>query len=194
MKYMHSIRTFIILLVVLFANSATQLFAQVTFKASAPATVVEGEQFRLSYVMNKEGRNLRLPDLSDFDLLFGPSTSTSYSQRTVNGKTTSESSVTYTYILMAKKAGTFNIPPASITIDGSNYQSNSLQIKVLPPDEASARSQEPGGGQRGGESPSAGSGQVAVSATDAFIRAIVSKNSLYEQEGVYSDIQVIYNT
>lgn len=182
MKYMHSIRTFIILLVVLFANSATQLFAQVTFKASAPATVVEGEQFRLSYVMNKEGRNLRLPDLSDFDLLFGPSTSTSYSQRTVNGKTTSESSVTYTYILMAKKAGTFNIPPASITIDGSNYQSNSLQIKVLPPDEASARSQEPGGGQRG-ESPSAGSGQVAVSATDAFIRAIVSKNSLYEQEG-----------
>ncbi len=151
MKYMHSIRTFIILLVVLFANSATQLFAQVTFKASAPATVVEGEQFRLSYVMNKEGgRNLRLPDLSDFDLLFGPSTSTSYSQRTVNGKTTSESSVTYTYILMAKKAGTFNIPPASITIDGSNYQSNSLQIKVLPPDEASARSQEPGGGQRGG--------------------------------------------
>ena len=164
----------------LFTGRTTMSLAQVTFKATAPATVVEGEQFRLSYVLNKEGRDIRLPDMSDFDLLFGPSTSTSYSQRTINGKTTSESSVTYTYILVAKKTGSFTIPAASITVDGSNYQSNTLQINVLPPDKNSSQGSTPGG-RRSNEPASASGG--TVSARDAFIRAIVSKNSLYEQEG-----------
>ncbi|NLJ00389.1 MAG: protein BatD, partial [Bacteroidales bacterium] len=153
--------------------------AQVDFKATAPATVVQGEQFRLSYVLNQEGRDLRLPDMPDFEVLFGPSTSTSFSQRTVNGKTTSERSVTYTYILIAPETGRFTLPPASIRVDGSNYESNSLTIEVLPPDEAAAGS-SPGGEQRA-ERPSTGS--ATVSASDAFIRAIISKNSPYEQEG-----------
>ena len=107
MKQRQNICTYLLFMVILLTGNATMMIAQVTFKAAAPATVIEGEQFRLSYVLNKEGRDLRLPDMPDFDLLFGPSTSTSYSQRTVNGKTTSESSVTYTYILVAKKTGTF---------------------------------------------------------------------------------------
>ncbi len=170
-----------ILLFVVLLTGAGKASGQVTFKASAPATVVEGEQFRLSYILNKEGKDIRLPEIPDFDVLFGPSISTSFSQRTVNGKTTSESSVTYTYILMAKKTGTFTISPASIKVDGSNYESNSLQIKVLPPDEASTQEPAAGGG-RGEERPS-GTGTATVSAEDAFIRAIVSKNDPYEQEG-----------
>lgn len=170
-----------ILLFMVLLTGAGKAYGQVTFKASAPATVVEGEQFRLSYILNKEGKDIRLPEIPDFDVLFGPSISTSFSQRTVNGKTTSESSVTYTYILMAKKTGTFTISPASIKVDGSNYESNSLQIKVLPPDEASTQEPAAGGG-RGEERPS-GTGTATVSAEDAFIRAIVSKNDPYEQEG-----------
>lgn len=172
--------TFFLLLVFLLMGNATRSMAQVTFKASAPATVVQGEQFRLSLVLNKEGRELRLPDMPDFDILFGPSTSTSYSQRTVNGKTTSESSVTYTYVLVAKKPGTFTISEASITVDGSNYRSNPIQIKVLPPDEGSSQ-----GGSAGARSSneSTSTGSATVSTKDAFIRAIVSKNSIFEQEG-----------
>ncbi len=163
----------IILLITLFSGSVTVSEAQVTFKASAPASVVEGEQFRLSYMLNQEGKDLRLPDLPDFDVLFGPSTSTSFSQRTINGKTTSERSVTYTYILVPKKTGTFTIAPASITVDGANYQSNSLQVEVLPPDKTATK------GSPGASS----SGTATVSESDAFIRAIVSKNNPYEQEG-----------
>ncbi len=177
---MKRIYIFFLLFAVLLTG-AGKVSAQVTFKASAPATVVEGEQFRLSYILNKEGKDIRLPEIPDFDVLFGPSISTSFSQRTVNGKTTSESSVTYTYILMAKKTGTFTIPSASIRVDGSNYESNSLQIKVLPPDESS--SQEPAAGGGRGEDRSSGTGTATVSADDAFIRAIVSKNDPYEQEG-----------
>ncbi|MDD3968301.1 MAG: BatD family protein [Proteiniphilum sp.] len=180
-QYNNKIYILFLLWVMLIVNTAS-LPAQVTFKASAPATVVEGEQFRLSYHLNKEGRDLRLPDLSGFDLLFGPSTSTSYSQRIINGKSSSEISVTYTYILMAKNTGTHTIPAASITVDGSNYRSNSLEIKVLPPDESSAEAPA-GEGKQQERGAIQGAGTATVSANDAFIRAIVSKNTPYEQEG-----------
>jgi len=51
---------------------------------------------------------------------------------------------------------------------------------VLPPDKNSSQGSTPGG-RRSNEPASASGG--TVSARDAFIRAIVSKNSLYEQEG-----------
>lgn len=173
-KFKRNIYIYLIFLVALLTGNIAVSEAQVTFKATAPASVVEGEQFRLSYVLNQEGRDLRLPDLPDFDILFGPSTSTSFSQRTINGKTTSERSVTYTYILVAKTTGTFTIGPASISVDGANYQSNSLKVEVLPPDEKSSQSSRGGGSS---------SGSATVSDNDAFIRAIVSKNNPYEQEG-----------
>lgn len=173
-KFKRNIYIYLIFLVALLTGNIAVSEAQVTFKATAPASVVEGEQFRLSYVLNQEGRDLRLPDLPDFDILFGPSTSTSFSQRTINGKTTSERSVTYTYILVAKTTGTFTIGPASISVDGANYQSNSLKVEVLPPDEKSSQSSRGGGSS---------SGTATVSDNDAFIRAIVSKNNPYEQEG-----------
>ncbi len=176
---MKRIYIFFLLFAVLLTG-AGKVSAQVTFKASAPATVVEGEQFRLSYILtNKEGRDFRLADIPDFEILFGPTPSTSFSQQTVNGKTTSESSVAYTYILRAKKTGKFTIPPAFIKVDGSNYESNSLQIEVLPPDESSSQRSSAGGGR----SEERSSGTATVSANDAFIRAIVSKNDPYEQEG-----------
>src|SRR5690554_7177506 len=179
MKNRQNRGAFLFLLVAWLASGFMGALAQVEFKATAPSAVVQGEQFRLSYVLNQEGKDLRLPDIADFDVLFGPSTYTSFSQRTVNGKTTSERSVTYTYILIAPETGRFTLPPASIRVDGSNYESNSLTIEVLPPDEAAAGS-SPGGEQRA-ERPSTGS--ATVSPSDAFIRAIISKNSPYEQEG-----------
>ena len=171
---------FLFFLIGLFSISTLIAEAQVNFKASAPATVVEGDQFRLSYILNEDGKDLRLPDIPDFDILFGPSTSTSFSQRTVNGKTTSERSVTYTYILVPKKTGIFTIEPASINVKGSNYQSNSLTIEVLPPDKNS--SQGGSGGSRN-ESGAPSTSSATVSESDAFIRAIVSSNSPFEQQG-----------
>ena len=141
MRYLKRYSGFFLFLA-LFLAGTTMLRAQVTFRASAPNAVVKGEQFRLSYTLNKEGKDLRLPDLKGFEVLFGPSTSRSYSQTIVNGKSTSESSVTYTYILVGQEEGTFTIEPASITVDGSNYRSNSLTVKVLPPDKVTEGNQE----------------------------------------------------
>ena len=127
----------LVFLFVLFATFGVVVrAADVTFKASAPEAVVMGETFRLSYTVNAEGKDLRVPEMPDFDVLIGPSTSTSMSTQIINGKMTTETSLTFTYILQPKKEGTFNIAPATIKVKGANYTSNALVVKVLPPDKA----------------------------------------------------------
>lgn len=144
----------------------------VTFKASAPETVVMGQQFRLSYIVNAEGKDFRAQEMPDFEVLMGPSQSKSHSTSIINGAVSSETTITYTYILLPKKEGTFTIPPASIKVKNSNYTSNGLSIKVLPPDKAEQAQRSAGGAASSG-----------ISDTDYFVRMNVSKRSVYEQEG-----------
>ena len=86
------------------------------FVMTAPTAVEVGKQFRLSFTLNERGTNLRLPTglIDNFDILMGPSTGQSTSISTINGSTTQEVSYSYTYLLRAKKAGTFEIRPSSI--------------------------------------------------------------------------------
>src|SRR5690554_5092601 len=82
---------------------------QVRFQMSAPGAVEVGQQFRLTFTLNERGQNLQLPPgLTDnFDILMGPSTSSSTSMQMINGKTTTEVSFSFTYILRAKQEGSF---------------------------------------------------------------------------------------
>ena len=169
MKYI--MRKLIFLCILMLTMTIASKAADVTFKASAPQAVVVGEPFRLSFVVNAEGKDLRVQEMPDFDVLMGPSQSTSYSSSWVNGKSTSETTVTFTYVLMPKKEGTFNIPPATIKVNGANYTSNSLSVKVLPADKAGKQEAET----------TAASG--VVSNDRLFVRMSVSKRSVFEQEG-----------
>ncbi len=155
----------------------------VTFRASAPSAVVMGQQFQLTYTVNTEGAtSLRTPDLSAFEVLMGPSSSVSRSMQIINGQTSSSYSQTFTYVLMPKKEGTFNIGPGSIKIKNANYSSNSLVVKVLPPDKAGSAS---GGGRSSGGSSGGGAsqGSTSVGTNELFVRMNVSNRSVYEQEG-----------
>ena len=172
------------LTVLLLTGIALTGFSQVTFKASAPNAVVVGQQFRLSYTVNDEGKDIRIGELSDFDILYGPSVSRSMSQSFINGQTSSEVSNTFTYTLMAKKEGTFEIPAASIKVGNSEYKSNKLSIKVLPPDKAgSANSGSSQGQSNQSQQSGASQGSGNISADEVFVRMHVSKNSIYENEG-----------
>ncbi len=168
-----------IVLLFFFLQGSYSFAQEVVFKASAPQAVVKDEQFRLTYTLNKEGKDIRLPEIEGFDILFGPSVSSSYSTQIINGKSTSQSSFSYTYILIAPKEGTFTIGPADIKVNGSNYRSNSIQIKVLPPDKEADQSQS----SNNPSASSSSSSSQEIKATDAFIRTVVSKSSIYEQEG-----------
>lgn len=162
--------------------TAARAAGEVVFKASAPNAVVMGEQFRLTFTVNAEGKDLRVQEMPDFDVLMGPSQSTSYSSSWVNGQSTSETSVTYTYILMPKREGTFNIAPATIQVKGAHYTSNGLAIKVLPPDKAGAAAS-------GGASSEAAA-SASIGKDELFVRLNVSDRNVYEQEGLLATFKL----
>lgn len=170
-------RRYLLLLILL--SSVYTVFAQneVSFKASAPNAVVKGEQFRLTYILrNGSGSNPQFPnEIKGFDILYGPSVSQSQSTQIINGKRTTESSESYTFILIANEEGTFNVPSASIKVDGKSYTTSALSIKVLPPDKTT-QSQQSSSGQ------SAASTSTPQNTNNAFIRPIVTKAKVYEQE------------
>ena len=128
------------ILKVLFFLSFSFLFipvdAQVKVVASAPEVVAVGDQFRLEYEVNTRDVKsaTRLDKIPDFEILYGPSMSSSYSVQIINGKQSSVSSVTYGYTMMAQKAGTFTLPAITVTVDGKNYRSNTVNIKVVEDD------------------------------------------------------------
>lgn len=145
---------------------------KITFTANAPEVVVSGDQFRLSYTVNtKKVRDFRAPNIKDFEVLMGPSRSVQY--QNINGVETN--TITFTYILMAGKEGTFNIPGATIVADGNNYTSNSVTVKVLPPDQSA------GTGNSNSSNNQAG---TKITNNDLFITATASKTTVYEQEAI----------
>ena len=152
---------------------------KITFTAAAPEVVVSGDQFRLTFTVNSQKvRDFRAPNIKGFDVLMGPSRSTQSSTQIVNGNVTSTSTITFTYILMAEKEGTYSIPGAMIVADGKNYTSNSVSVKVLPPDQSATGNNNNARSSRN----QVNSGKITDK--ELFITATASKTNVYEQEAI----------
>ena len=129
------------LYILIFIFSVSNAFADVEFTASAPRAVAQGAKFQLIYSLNDKGSDLRVPDIKDFQILMGPSTSQSSSMQIINGNVTREVSYTYTYVLSALDVGKFTIEPATIKVDGKTYKSNSVEIEVVKADQQQSTQQ-----------------------------------------------------
>ena len=172
---------FLILMIVI----PLQMFAkdEVTLRASAPEVVVNGDQFRLTYTVNSQDvKDFLAPQAKGFDVLMGPSRSQQSSTQIINGKVSSSRSITYTYILMAVSEGTFNIPAASIEVDGVKIFSNPLTIKVLPKDKEDANSNQGQGNSGISSRNQKSSGRITDK--DLFVLATASKTKVHEQEAI----------
>ena len=171
------------LVILLFFTSLA--YAQnVEFKASAPSVVAVGEQFKLEYTLNKEGDNLKVPTLEGFDLLMGPSVGQSFYSSNINGKMTQNVTFSYTYILEGTKKGTFQIPGATVIIDGKEYTSNALKIEVV---EGSRNSN---GNQAATNRPVQPDANATVNDNNLFVKVEVSRRSLYMGESLMATIKV----
>lgn len=159
---------------------------EISFVASAPNAVVVGQQFKLSYKINiGNAKEPRIPAIEGFSILSGPNRSSESSFQMINGKTTSTQSLTYTYILKAEKEGTFNLPSATVKVEGENVTSNSVKIKVLPQDKQA---------QSAHNSNNAGSATSAeINGNDLFMTATLNKTKVYEQQAVLLTYKV-YST
>ncbi len=160
---------------------------QVTFKIQAPPQAEVGQRIRVSYVANtSDAENIQVDDFEGFDVLYGPSTSSSSSISMINGKTTRSSSLTFTYTLIAQKDGTFTLPAATISVDGKSYKSNTASIEVLPASDDAAASGQQGGTQRGAaaQRPRRTNRDGEITNDDLFMTVTASKTKIYEQEAV----------
>ncbi len=162
---------------------------EVVFKAQAPSQVIVGRPFQMTYTVNQRSRDLRAPEFTDFDVLSGPYTSTSSSTSFVNGRRTSSFEQTYTYMLMAKREGTFTIGPATIKVSGEQVQSNGVRITVLPEDQQTSSQ---GGSQSNQNTQSNQSSQSSASSENLFVRTIVSKTRVHEQEALLLTYKLYY--
>ena len=174
-----------ILSILFICSMALVAMAQdVEFKASAPAQVIMGRPFQLTYSVNQRAKDLRAPEFTDFDYIAGPYTSQSSSTSFVNGKRTSSFNLTYTYTLIANKEGTFTISPATIKVDSEQYTSNGVRIIVLPADQPNNVSA--GNTNTVGQTSQrpASSQNDNVSEANIFVRTLVSKTRVREQEAI----------
>ncbi len=157
--------------------------ANIEFTAQAPAKVVVGQRFQLVYTVNDDGpKDLRIPELDGFDILYGPATSMSNQISIVNGKREAHSWYSFTYTLQANTEGTFNIAAATVNVKKEQYTSNPLTITVLPADKTPSGSSGAASGSSSSSNTQAGSSQN-LSAENLFIRVIPSKTHVMEQEG-----------
>lgn len=173
------------ILFVLLTLICTSAFADdVRLQMSAPGAVAVGEQFRLTLSINERGSNLQLPNLENFDVLMGPSTSSSTSIQYVNGKRTRSSSYSHTYVLSAKETGTFKLEPAKIKVGSKTYASNSISIQVIKGQSGQSGSSQ---AQQSGTQTSSSS---QITAENLFVEVIPNKRTVYKGEQIHATIKI----
>lgn len=89
--------------------------------------VVTGEVFQLSYTTNGSMSTFQKPSLANFDIYSGPNQSTSV--QIVNGSMSQ--TISYSFMIAAKKEGKYTIGPAIATVNGTKVESNSITIEVI---------------------------------------------------------------
>lgn len=158
---------------------------------SAPNAVAVGDQFRLTFNINKRGENLTLPDLGSFDVLMGPSFSSSTSVQIINGRSSQSQDFAYTFILRAKEAGTYTIRPGSIEVDGKIVQSNTLTIQVVsgqPQGAATPGAQDPGEDSAEEKTPTG-----TISKNDLFIRLELNRRQVWKGQQIIATVKLYAN-
>ncbi|MBQ6086443.1 MAG: BatD family protein [Bacteroidales bacterium] len=170
-------------------------FAQNAIKVDVPNVVGVNEQFNLTFVIegdsSPEGFEWNAGD--DFQVVWGPQKGSSTSIRMINGKTTKSSQVTFTYILLPKKTGTFTISRASAKVDGNTIVSGTPSIEVVTDAPSSSQAPAPSSGgssNQGGSADNSTAVTGKVADNDVFLRFSLSKTSAVIGEPVNATLKL----
>jgi hypothetical protein len=156
----------------LFVMWAAQLAAQPQFIAKADRyTIGKHEDFTVTFTINEQASGFEAPAFAHFTVLQGPSRS----QSTIMRNFQTEFNLTFTYVLRAKKVGTYTIEPAKIKIGKEVFETKPLEIKVV---ESSPKSDNP-------------NDPTNMAKSAAFGRIRVSKRNVYIGEPFVATYQVV---
>ena len=172
----------------LFALAA---FAQTSVKVQVPNLVGLNEQFNITFIINgdKSPSDFRWEPGSDFQLVWGPTKGTSTSISIVNGSRSRTSQTTYTYVLLPKNTGKFQLNAAEATVGGETYTSTRPTVEVVS-DGAAAAAQGQGQQAQGQSSQGSAAQTGTVSADDMFLRLSFSKRDVMVGETLTATLKL----
>ena len=169
-----------------------QTSAQNVIRVEAPDVVAVNEQFNVTFIIEgeKTPSDFKWSEGDDFQLVWGPQKGSSSSIQIINGKRSSSHQTTFTYILIPKSTGTFQLPAATAMLSGDRISSTQATIQVVSDGASSSRSsgQDGGGKSSGGQASSSGTG--GISSDDLFMRLSLSRSEVVVGEPVTATLKI----
>lgn len=169
-----------------------QMSAQNVIRVEAPDVVAVNEQFNVTFIIEgeKSPSDFQWSSGDDFQLVWGPQKGSSSSIQIINGKRSSSHQTTFTYILIPKATGTFQLPAATALLSGNRISSTQASIQVVSDGASSSQSSGQNGGKSsgGGQTSSTGSGEI--SSNDLFMRLSLSRTEVVIGEPITATLKI----
>ena len=169
-----------------------QMPAQNVIRVEAPDVVAVNEQFNVTFIIEgeKSPSDFQWSSGDDFQLVWGPQKGSSSSIQIINGKRSSSHQTTFTYILIPKATGTFQLPAATALLSGDRISSTQASIQVVSDGASSSQSSGKNGGKSsgGGQTSSTGSGEI--SSNDLFMRLSLSRTEVVIGEPITATLKI----
>lgn len=167
-------------------------WAQSTIRVNVHNIVELSERFNVVFIVEGEHApsDFSWNPGDDFTLVWGPQKGSSSSISIVNGKTTRSSQTSYTYILQARKAGTFQIASATATVKGNEIHSKPVQVTVVEGGQDAASQ----GGQQQGTAREQGRPAEAGDTGELFLRLSLSRREAVVGEPLTATLKLYQRT
>lgn len=169
-----------------------QMSAQNVIRVEAPDVVAVNEQFNVTFIIEgeKSPSDFQWSSGDDFQLVWGPQKGSSSSIQIINGKRSSSHQTTFTYILIPKATGIFQLPVATALLSGDRISSTQASIQVVSDGASSSQSSGQNGGKSsgGGQTSSTGSGEI--SSNDLFMRLSLSRTEVVIGEPITATLKI----
>ncbi len=152
-----------------------------TFEVNTPLLVSAGEPFRVEFVLTNgdpDTDTFEAPDFAGLDVLAGPTTSTARSFQSINGKSSSTSTFTITYVVVAQKAGNLTIGAAHIKSGKAQLSTRSTPIEVIE----ESQQQESDAAQQSNAI------QNQLAEDDILLRLNLSRSEVYQGEPILASL------
>ena len=165
-----------------------------TMNIHARETAAVGQAFQITFEVNDEARNFKVPTLKGLNLVGGPYSSRSSYSSYINGRRSNSISYTFTILVEADKVGTANVGAASCIVNGKTVTSKPFSIKIVKAEDKTAQGSSSSQWNRGGRQPFQPQRQAQpqrqtqpqtsnnIDHNTLFARASINKTNLYKGE------------
>ncbi|MCM1503325.1 MAG: BatD family protein [Bacteroidales bacterium] len=176
---------------IILAAVSAAAFAQSALRVEAPNVVAANEQFNVTFIYEGDENisDFQWNAGDDFQLVWGPQTGRSTSIQIINGKRTKSSQVTYTYILLPKRTGTFAILPATAKVKGKEISSSAASVEVVGDNSSSG---EQSGSEKAAVGNSGAAATGSISDDDIFMRFTLSRDNVVVGEPVVATLKLYH--